>query len=89
MKLLIVIIWIGLAWVNAGFLSADFNHIGDDLPGFQYEHYREVLAASLGVSLLFGPAAWAITPFVTGFYEHGWLKPTLTNPFPKDGVKVL
>lgn len=32
--------------------------------------YRKGLALTSGLSLL--PPAWIVTPFLTGFYEHGW-----------------
>ena len=37
---------------------------------FSVKHYRQNLAMSAGYSLL--PPAWVLSPFLTGFYEHGW-----------------
>lgn len=37
---------------------------------YAQEHYRKDLGFCGGWSLL--PPAWLLSPFVTGFYEHGW-----------------
>jgi len=42
---------------------------------FNSQHYRNHLAASCFFAML--PPLWLFSPFVTGFYEHGW---TLSRP---------
>ena len=54
---------------------------GAMLPCIQHEYlncdyavlnYRKDLAFTTGFSLLTGPLGLAMSPFITGFYQHGW-----------------
>lgn len=58
-----LIMWI-LTWSA---LLADIQSIGDKQ--FANEQYRR----DLGIAILFAliPITWIVTPFITGFYEHG------------------
>lgn len=63
----ILLIYVGLVTANTGFLNSHFEY-------YFYEpvckDYRGDLAFSVAISLV--PLTWIITPFMTGFYEHGW-----------------
>lgn len=57
-----------LTW---GFLNADLRGNKVD---FNYrcaaEDGRQTLAMAAGISLI--PVFWFLSPFLTGFYQHGW-----------------
>ena len=60
-------IWIA-AWVLTWpALLADWQSIGDG--EFAASSCRHELGAAMGVAIL--PPVWVVTPFMTGFYEHG------------------
>lgn len=69
LRFLCVVIYLGLAFINAGFLVASFQR---RYPSVKQEGYRGDLCVGIGVSLLFGPIGWILTLFLTGFYEYGW-----------------
>lgn len=73
--------WVACVWVNAGFLVADLQGNLAEYPTSQAESYRSNLGVAWMLSLL--PPMWPMTPFMTGFYEHGWMKPTLKPQEPK------
>jgi hypothetical protein len=50
-----------------GALMADLQ---GSWPSLADEDYRDDLATSAGFSLI--PVIWFLSPFLTGFYEHGW-----------------
>lgn len=52
-----------------GTLCAEFQYMTED-PEFARSHYRLDVAASCGMALI--PVFWILSPFVTGFYQHGW-----------------
>lgn len=67
--LLYVVLYIGCVIGNTGFLLANLY----DNPRFYVirdKDYRSDLGAAAGISLV--PVTWLMTPFMTGFYEHGW-----------------
>lgn len=70
-------IWLGCGFLASGFACADFEHCLDFTDGpqpsaFACSKYRQDLGAATGIGLILGPVALAISPFVTGFYPHGW-----------------
>ncbi len=71
---LVLLCWALGAYANAGFMLAAFQE-DCGCRELAREEYRHDLALSIGVSLLV--FTWVATPFLTGFYEHGWMKPTL------------
>lgn len=54
----------------SGALHADLMSITSEYPDLQQKLYRSNLASSVGLSLI--PLTWLLSPFLTGFYEHGW-----------------
>lgn len=71
------LILIGLAvWMTAGYIAAGF--LNADLRGSFPRNYREPAwarsgcAYATGIGLVGGPVALAVSPFMTGFYQHGW-----------------
>lgn len=86
MMILYFLLYVGLVLVNSGFLMAMFvNGLGED-NSFDYEYNQERYRSNLGfctfVSLI--PIVWILTPFLTGFYEHGWM---IRRPKPKGNYK--
>jgi hypothetical protein len=75
--LIIAVVWLGLAYVNAGFMLADFLGAVGSIAQSRSE-WRETLGFCIGMSLI--PITWLEAPFVTGFYVHGWMRPTLEPP---------
>lgn len=76
MKIFICImtIWVLLAYINTGFLLAEAQ---GRFPRIAKEYYRSDLSFAVFVSCI--PVTWIVTPFMTGFYEFGWMRPTLTR----------
>lgn len=76
MKMLAIIALLAVypagVYVNAGFALANVQR---SFPTIAEEKYRADLGFAYGFSLV--PIFWAVTPFITGFYEHGWMKPVL------------
>jgi hypothetical protein len=66
---MIIMLYIGVALINAGFVYADLDSKHGKSLCLAREH-RGNLAFSIGWSLL--PFTTVITPFVTGFYYNGW-----------------
>lgn len=73
----VAVLWLTLAYVNAGFFLADFMYAVPD------QDYRQQTAFFIGWSLF--PLAWILCPFMTGFYQHGWMRPALHDPRSQDG----
>ncbi len=59
-----------LVWVHWGAFFADMQR---RFPSIAKQDYRDDMAMALGFALV--PVFWPIVPFLTGFYEHGWLNP--------------
>lgn len=72
---LIVCVWAAMSYVNIGWLLAEFQGDWGSHESLKREGYRTDLGFAALLSTL--PFAWIVTPFVTGFYQHGWLRPTL------------
>lgn len=73
MKFVIIIIVCVLWLWTWGALMADLNSgwtakIYND--NERQEHYRRDLAVTCFLALL--PVFWVLSPFITGFYQHGW-----------------
>ena len=62
--------YVGLVWAHWGLLYA---YLQRSWPSIAASERREDCSMSLLFSLI--PFAWLLTPFFTGFYEHGWLNP--------------
>jgi hypothetical protein len=75
MSLMVILVFalvcIGLWFWTWGALMADSQC---RFPTLASRDYRKDLAVTLLLSVI--PTSWLITPFLTGFYEHGW---TLTR----------
>jgi hypothetical protein len=67
----ITIVWILMGVFTAGAMNADFR---GDFPDLHSDpsHARHGCAQALGFGLLFGPFGFFLSPFMTGFFEHGW-----------------
>ena len=70
--------WLALYVWTVGALMADSRHdldfIGESPANrlrWEKNRYREKLAFCFGISLL--PPTLPMSPFITGFYEHGWV----------------
>lgn len=63
----IVVMWIILSVVNAGFVNAYFRA---EIPPRDRREARKELVFCVGASLV--PIIWIFTPFFTGFYMDGW-----------------
>lgn len=57
-----------LWWTTAAALFADWQSIGSD--AFSDREHRHYIG--LAVLLALFPMVWIMTPFLTGFYEHGF-----------------
>ena len=67
--LVICIVYINGVLLNTGALLASFQ--GDSFGSRRANiDYRFDLGIASLLSLI--PLVWFVTPFVTGFYEHGW-----------------
>lgn len=75
----LVATYISGVYFTTGALLADIDAIGAGEPRFQARNYR----SNLGICTTFAlfPPFWVASPLMTGFYEHGWQKPSLTNPY--------
>ena len=65
----IVAIYIAMFLVTYPALLADIQHDIDDA-NLNQEFCRKDVAAAVLFALI--PPVWLLTPFVTGFYEHGF-----------------
>ena len=65
----VLIFWLACASVSSGALLADFQHMDMD-PKIRY--CREDMGVAWGAGLIGGPITLAMSPFLTGFYEHGF-----------------
>ncbi len=60
-------------WIEVwGALNADLQYIyqGGNHQSLHAYRYRHMTASTAGFALL--PVIWPMSPFMTGFYEHGW-----------------
>ena len=77
--------WFIIAWITCGIIAAGFlnRHSQESFYAWDSDgiELRETLAKSIGMGLLFGPVALIISPFMTGFFIHGWS----LSPLLKDG----
>lgn len=66
----VVIVWFVMWMLTWPALLADIQQ--DSVFGrcYRVDRYRSHLSEAMGVALL--PPLWIITPFVTGFYQHGF-----------------
>jgi len=65
------VLWVTAAILNAGFLNADFRGRFPALTrNPDWTHHN--CADALGINLPVLPVAVVMTPFLTGFYYHGW-----------------
>jgi len=69
-NILIAVLWIVLAWVNSGFLHANWVYKARGI--YNKSKCIEDQGIELGLDLLLMPVVIVVTPFVTGFYQHGW-----------------
>ena len=67
---LAVAVWVTMGITNAGFVLADVEHWPASVGSYRCKEYRSDLGFSIGWSMF--PFVPVITPFATGFYEHGW-----------------
>ncbi len=67
---LVIVGWLSMTVFTAGFLLANVQSIFDDDCALARKMYRTNLGIAFGVALL--PPVWILTPFLTGFWEHGW-----------------
>ncbi len=65
-----IVAWIAIGIINAGFVQADLEHALDYMGNKSCGGYRKDLGFSVGWSML--PMTPLATPFMTGFYQHGW-----------------
>ena len=93
-KLKWLLMWLILGILNSGFVNADLEHEFDFISDKNCRNYRHDLSFAIGWSVLLGPLGAAVTPFTTGFYEHGWrllpredCAPGKTEAPRKDGQK--
>jgi hypothetical protein len=70
--------WLALAYLNAGFMLADYQSIYSCVTDAR-EEYRYNLGFAIGFSLI-PILSWVITLFLTGFYCKGWMRPRLHPP---------
>jgi hypothetical protein len=66
--LYLVPVYIALWLWTWGALMADIQHLSD--VNWANREYRSDLGFSCAIALL--PPFWLLSPFMTGFYEHGW-----------------
>lgn len=64
-----VFVWIVGFLVSYPALFADLQHAISDVE-FAKKRYRKDLGVSMFYALI--PPMWIATPFVTGFYQHGF-----------------
>lgn len=71
LKYIIVLAWIGMAIIDAGAINADAR---GDFPmlASKSDWARHNCGYAWGWSLVGGPIGFIMTPFLTGFYAHGW-----------------
>lgn len=72
--------YLALVTYNSAAMLAYFQA---EFPTLAEEGYRKDLGAAIGMSLI-PVIPWVLTPFVTGFYEHGFC---LTRPQCEQRVK--
>lgn len=71
MKVFIRIAVYGLCWfLSTGAVLADLQ-LDDSDQSWRRSSYRDALGFAAFMSLI--PPVWVICPFVTGFFEHGWV----------------
>jgi hypothetical protein len=68
----IAIVWLGMATFDYGAQLGDLQGRWNGDPQFQAEMCRQNMGFAAGWSLVTGPIGFAVTPFTTGFYEHGF-----------------
>ena len=63
--------WLVCGILTAGAMNASFR---GDFPNVYADavRARNRGASSIGYGLMFGPFGLLISPFMTGFYQHGW-----------------
>lgn len=69
--LAITFAYVGLVFVHWGLVFAHFMKTLPIIPGLRSR--RDHLGAALGFA--FVPVYWVMLPFLTGFYQFGWLNP--------------
>lgn len=67
----IVLAWLVCGVIAGGAVNADFRGTYPDLYSREAKA-RAGCARSLGFGLTFGPLSLLMSPFFTGFYQHGW-----------------
>lgn len=67
-KLMLFALYLASSFMDAGFINAKLEH---ERGSGRCDSYREDLAFAVGWSL-FPVAPVILTPFLTGFWEHGW-----------------
>ena len=68
--LLYACLYLVSVWVTWGFLYADFQR---EFPTLAKRDQRSDSAGTLLLAL--NPISWVISPFLTGFFRHGWKNP--------------
>ena len=71
LKILFVTLWLIFGTLNTGAVYASFTHKFPRLSE-HYTHRREDLAFAIVWGGIAAPITTFVTPFVTGFYVHGW-----------------
>ena len=79
--LALVMLWPICSYFNTGFVLADCYHAWGEHGDLQRKHFREDVGFAAVISLI--PPTWFLTPFLTGFYQHGWMRPSLRPPEEK------
>lgn len=65
------IIWIVCGVISAGFINA--SNRGDYIEDYKDSTWaKHQCAMTYGISITFGLIALSMSPFTTGFYQHGY-----------------
>ena len=75
-----IIFYLALVYLHWGLFYADFRY---DMPltgDASYDASERWNDCSQALLFAIIPPGWLIGPFVSGFYNHGWVKPCQVEP---------
>lgn len=69
--ILALILWIGCGVISAGFINASYR---GNYPSLYKDAKwaKDKCAHFYGMAIIFGPVNLILSPFTTGFYQHGY-----------------
>ncbi len=66
----VVALYLSISVAVWGALNADMQYVYEGSPRIHADQYRRVTGSMALFAML--PIVWLMSPFMTGFYEHGW-----------------